>query len=99
MQYAIVEIRGHQYKVTPESLLEVDFLGDVKSLDCDKVLLIADGDKLNIGEPYLKDKLTFEVLGTKQNKIRVAKYHAKANTRKVTGSKRKTSVIKLSVKR
>ncbi len=95
MDFAIVEILGHQYKVMPGNPFEVDFLGDLKALECEKVLAMSDGKDLKVGTPYLKEKLIFEVIGTKQNKIRVAKYHAKANTRKVTGSKRKTSVIKL----
>lgn len=97
MTYAVVEISGRQYKVTPGKELEVDLLGDIKSLDCDKVLLMVEGDKLEVGNPYLKSKLTFEVLGSeRKRKIRVAKYHAKANTRKVTGSRREVSKIRLT---
>lgn len=97
LNYAVVEISGRQFKVIPNTSFLVDFLGEeVKTLECDRVLMISDGEKLEIGTPYLKEKLTFEVLGAKkQTKIRVAKYHAKANTRKVKGSRRTLSEIKL----
>lgn len=100
MNYAVVEISGRQFKVLPNTSLLVDFLGeDVKSLDCDKVLLISDGDKLEVGAPFLKEVLKFEVLSAKkQQKIRVAKYHSKANTRKVKGSRRTLSEIILKAK-
>lgn len=99
LNYAIVEISGRQYKVVPNKSILVDFLGeDLKSLDCDKVLMLSDGEKIEIGDPYLKTKLTFEVMGAKrQAKIRVAKYHSKANTRKVIGSRATLSEIKLKV--
>ena len=40
INYAVCEINGKQVKVTPNSDILVDFLGDVKALSCDKVLLI-----------------------------------------------------------
>lgn len=99
LQYAIVEIAGRQYKVEPNKQLVVDSLGDLKQFECDKILLKKEGDKLTFGDPYLKEKLTFTVLSTDRGpKVRVATYHAKANTRKVKGSRRVTSTIKLEEK-
>lgn len=96
LNYAIVEIAGKQVKVRPNQEFKVNYLGDVKSLECDKVLLISEGDKLSIGAPYLKNTLKFDILGTKRDrKIRVATYHAKANTRKVIGARQMYSIIKL----
>lgn len=96
LRYAVVEIAGRQYKVAPDQEIIVDNLGDVKTLECDKVLMLTDEKSVNIGTPYLKDKLVFDVLATvRQPKIRVAKYHAKANTRRVRGSRRVVTHIKL----
>lgn len=96
MQYAVCEISGRQYTVKPGQTLEVDYLGDIKSLSVDKVLLILDGEKLEVGTPYLKTPLEFEVLGSKKlEKVRVAKFAAKANYRKVKGQRREVSMIKL----
>src|SRR5258708_14535683 len=100
IKYAVVEIAGRQYQVMPGQNIVVDHLaGDLKTFECNKVLLMASDDKLNVGEHYLKDKLVFEVINSfKDKKIRVAKYHPKANTRKVTGSRRALTTLKLREK-
>ncbi len=99
LNYLVVEISGRQYKVTPETVLTVDFLGEgLETFECDKVLLRSDDGKLEVGTPFLKDKYTFDVVGVnREKKIRVATYKAKANTRKVRGSRRIVSKIKLHV--
>jgi len=94
MKYAIVEIAGKQVKIEPNKEVLVHFLGEVDEFESDKVLLIS-GDKLQIGSPFLKDKLKFKVLGTKKVKTRVATYSAKANSRTVVGSKAMYSKIML----
>lgn len=96
LKYAVVEISGRQYKVSPGSLLNVDYLGDIESLKSDKVLLKVEDDKLLVGHPYTNDTLKFEVLGSKKlPKIRVATYKAKANVRKVRGSSALITQIRL----
>ena len=96
LKYAVVEIAGKQYKVAPDQELVVHSLGDVKELVCDKVLMSMDEKGLKIGDPYLKEALTFTVLeAVRGEKIRVAKFHAKANFRKVRGSSSKLTKIKL----
>lgn len=95
MKYAIVEIAGRQYKIGPDNVLKVDFLGDIKSFNCSKVLLLANSE-FKVGYPYLDEKLVFDVLANiKEHKIRVATYKAKANTRRVLHARRIVSEIKL----
>ncbi len=99
MQYAICEINGKQYKVLPNKPFEVDWLGDDQKEVSAKVLLLADNEKLEIGSPYLKEELKLTNLETvKKPKIRVAKFHAKANYRKVKGFRRTVSSVVYSVK-
>ncbi len=96
MKYAVVEIAGRQYKVEPDQELLVNFLGDTKKIDCD-VLLLADEKSVSLGKPYLKEKLSFDIVETvRGKKIRVSRYHAKANTRRVVGSRATYSKVKLS---
>lgn len=53
--YAIVQINGVQTKVTPDETLEVPRLkgnpGD--TLTFDRVMLVSDGDKITVGQPFL----------------------------------------------
>ena len=97
MKYAVVEISGKQYKVEPNQAFLVDFLGDeAKNFECDKVLLLADDKKVSIGDPFLKEKLSFEfVENIRLRKIQSRTYHAKANYRRVKGIKPKATKIKL----
>jgi len=95
LDYAVCEISGKQYKIVPNQPFEIDFLEeDQKDLEAN-LLLLSEQGKVKIGTPYLADKLTLKYLDTiKQDKIRVAKFHAKANYRKVTGHRaKKTRVV------
>ena len=65
--YAIVNINGTQTKMAPEEVIEVPRLtGEPgQTLTFDQVLLFANGDKITVGQPYLKGaKATVEVLGS-----------------------------------
>lgn len=94
--YAVCEISGRQYKVLPDQIIEVDSLGEIKTLICDKVLMLVEKGKIELGTPYLSKKVEFEVLGTiKKPKIRVATYKAKSNYHRVKGSRRQVSQIRL----
>lgn len=100
LDYAICEISGKQYKIVPNQEIIVDWLGeDAKEIEA-SVLLFSEGGKIKIGNPFLKEKLTLECLGTvKVNKIRVAKFHSKANFRKVTGQRPKKTKVSHAVKK
>jgi len=101
MQYAVIQLGARQYLAKPNAVFEVDKLsGDLKTLEVDKVLLVVDGDAVELGKPYLDKKLNFEVIGNvNKQKIRVATYKAKANYRRVIGQKRVMTQIKLVEKK
>lgn len=100
LDYAICEISGKQYKIIPEKPIEVDLIDGLdKDLEV-SVLLLSEGDQIKIGYPYLKDKLSLKYLeNIKGEKIRVAKFHAKANFRKVTGHRAKKTKLVYTVKK
>lgn len=92
IKYAICEIGGKQYKLVPKIPIEVD-LQDDKFVP--KVLMVVD-DKVKIGKPSLDEKLSIKSLRNYSGKkVRVAKFHAKANYRKVRGFRRKLTQIVL----
>ena len=100
LDYTVLEISGKQYLVYPNQPLVVDFLGeDQKKIDVN-ILLLSEGGKVKLGNPYLKEKLNLDVIeNLRGEKIRVAKFHAKANFRKVRGHKSKLTKIVLAVKK
>lgn len=95
LEYAVLEIAGKQYKVSPNKPIEVDWLGDIKEIEAN-VLILAENGNLKIGNPYLKEKIKLTSQGLiKKKKVRVAKFHAKVNYRRVLGSRRKMTKLVL----
>jgi large subunit ribosomal protein L21 len=87
--YAVVEIAGKQYKVSPGDKINVDFLDAVpdKKIDLDKVMLIADGEETLFGKPLVENamvKATCLAEG-KDDKIIVFKYKSKVRYRRKKG--------------
>ena len=68
--YAIVESGAKQYRVEPNSLIEVEKLeipeGE-KKITLDKVLLVRSGEKLQVGTPHIKGaKVICDYLGSQR---------------------------------
>lgn len=98
LQYAICEIGGRQHKLVPNQAIEIDFQGDSdQDIEANVLFLVMDG-KVKIGKPYLKEKLTLKfVENIKGEKIRVSKFHAKSNDRRVVGIRPKLTKVILAV--
>lgn len=101
LNYAVCEISGKQYKVIPNKAFEVSRLeGDGKNIKVKVLLLLSEDGKVEIGKPYLKEELVLErVEDIKGVKIRVSKFHAKANFRKTIGYRSKLTKVMLVVKK
>lgn len=87
MKYAVIRIGGKQYKVSEGQEILVDKLKDVKKVE-PEVLLLADGEKVRVGKPVLKDvKIKIKVVSEleKGEKIEIYKFKAKSRYRKHTG--------------
>jgi len=84
-KYAVLKIKGHQFKVGEGDEILVDRLGEGKFVP--EVLLFVDGEKVKVGKPVLKEvKVKIKVLGEeKGEKIRILKYKAKSRYRKHLG--------------
>lgn len=99
MQYAVIRLGGKQYKISKDSTIEVDKLeGEANSkLVIDDVLLVADEDKVFIGNPTVEGaKVTAEILEQKKGKkIRVMKYKSKVRYRRAMGFRPLLSVVKI----
>ncbi|MDC7124364.1 MAG: 50S ribosomal protein L21 [Spirochaetales bacterium] len=80
--YALVEIKGKQYKAEKGSLLEVDKIEGEKgdSIEFDSVLMLS-GDDVKVGTPYVegaKVKVTLEEQ-TKGDKVKIFKFKRRKN--------------------
>ncbi|MBI4992150.1 MAG: 50S ribosomal protein L21 [Candidatus Harrisonbacteria bacterium] len=87
--FAVVETGGKQYRVFPGQKLKVEKLDAAPgaSLTLDKVLLVADGENVQVGAPYVSGaKVEAKVLeqGRGDKKI-IFKYHSKTRYKKKKG--------------
>jgi large subunit ribosomal protein L21 len=87
--YAVIEVAGKQYKVSPKQTIEVERLGVAEGdrVELDKVLFIGgDGDSV-VGNPIIQGaKVVGTSLGEAQgDKVSVFKYKAKVRYRKKKG--------------
>jgi len=85
--YAIIETGGKQYKVMPGDILDVELLDAKRSTTFEKVLLISDNDRLEVGNPYIKGaKVSAKVLEIgKADKVTTFKYKNKINYHRTKG--------------
>jgi len=98
--YAIVEISGKQYKVQEGDIVFVDRIEELeegKTTTFDKVLLVADGEKVTVGTDTVKGaKVKATVVGHgKSKKILVFKYKAKKNYRRTRGHRQPYTKIQI----
>ncbi len=87
--YAVIETGGKQYKVQVGDRVRIEKLeNDVdEKVVFDKVFLLADGDDVTIGRPFIDGaKVEANVVAQdKAKKVIVYKYKAKKNIRKKQG--------------
>ena len=84
--YAVIRIKGHQYKVSEGEEILVDYLGKEKPEP--EILLVVDGEKVTVGKPVVKEaKISVKVLADleKGEKIDVRKYKSKSRYKKHIG--------------
>lgn len=98
--YAIIESCGKQYKVAQGDVVFFEKLDaeEGKKVTFDKVVLVSDGEKIEIGNPYVKG---FKVEGKvvahgKGKKILVFKYKAKKNYRRTQGHRQPYTKVEIT---
>ena len=89
MKYAIVNINGLQTKVTPDETLSIPRMqaDPGKKLTFDQVLLVADGDKIAVGQPYVSGaQMTAEVIEHFRGpKLKIFKFKRRRDYRRRRG--------------
>ena len=97
--YALVEIKGKQYKAEKGSLLKIDKIENVKGdvVEFDNVMMIRDDKNVRIGDPFLKNiKIKTTVEGQqKDRKIVVFKYKRRKNYRKKQGHRQQRTILRV----
>ena len=95
--YSIVEIGGKQFKVEKGSVIDIDRVRKKpgESIELKKVLMHVDGEKVNIGQPFIKNaKVVVEVQEEiKAKKVLVFKKKRRKDYKKKTGHRQKYTTV------
>jgi len=98
--YAIVNINGVQTRVSKDEVIEVPRLaGDPgQRLSFDQILMVAAGDNILVGQPYLKDAtMTAEVVEHLRGpKLRIFKFKRRNDFRKRRGHRDELTRIRVT---
>ncbi len=95
--YALVEIKGKQYKAEKGSILKVDkfdaAVGD--ALEFDKVMLVSDEKETKVGVPYVSGAIVKTVVGetVKDKKIIVFKKKRRKGYKRTQGHRQQYTML------
>ncbi len=98
--FAVIETGSKQYRVVPGQKVKIEKLetkvGD--ELSFDKVLLVADGEDVKVGAPYVDGaKVAGKVLRQgRAKKVIVFKYHSKTRYRKKKGHRQHFTEVEIT---
>ncbi|MEC7912325.1 MAG: 50S ribosomal protein L21 [Pseudomonadota bacterium] len=97
--YAVIEAGGKQHKVEVGQTLEVDLMSEEAGADYafDTVMLYVDGDKVQIGQPYIKNaKVVAEILSeVKGEKLSILRFRRRKNSKRKFGHKQRYTQLKI----
>lgn len=98
--YALVEIKGKQYKAEKGSVIRIDRMESEKgsSVEFDKVLMLSNDKGVKVGAPFLDG---IKIQATVEDQIRdkkvvVFKYKKRKNYRRTHGHRQPYTVIKVN---
>lgn len=98
--YAVIKTGGKQYRVEQGDVLRIEKLevGTGENVDFDEVLLVADGDKVNLGQPLIAGaKVTAEVVSQgRHDKIRIVKFRRRKHYRHQAGHRQWFTEVKIT---
>jgi len=99
MQIAVIKTGGKQYLVKPEQKLKVEKIAanEGDTFVFDEILLMANGEKIEIGTPLVQDtKVEAKVLRQgRAKKLIVFRYHSKTRYRKKKGHRQPFTEVKI----
>jgi large subunit ribosomal protein L21 len=98
--YAVIQTGGKQYRVAEGDTLKVEKIvaDEGASVEIHKVLMVADGEEVKVGKPYLEgSKVTATVKAHgRGKKIKVVKFRRRKNYLKRQGHRQAYTELKIT---
>lgn len=98
MKKAVIVSGGHQFIVTEKEKLQVELVGDAKTLKFEPLMVI-DGDKIQVGQPFVKGAVVEAKVveeSVKNDKVVAIRYKSKKRVNKKHGHRQQHSVIEIT---
>ncbi|NEV62257.1 50S ribosomal protein L21 [Thiorhodococcus minor] len=98
--YAVIQTGGKQYRVSEGDTVKVEKLAaeEGASVDIERVLMVADGDDVKVGKPYLpggKVTATVESHG-RAKKVKIIKFRRRKHHLKHQGHRQWLTTLKIT---
>ncbi len=100
--YAIIEDGGRQFKVSEGDLLRIDLIDvddETKTVEFERVLLVADGDKITVGTPVVDGaKVVGEITNERLagQKVYILKFKRRKRERRRKGHRQKYTEVRVT---
>lgn len=98
--FAVFQSGGKQHRVSEGDVVKVELLeGELGAeVTFDRVLMVADGDNVNVGTPYVSDgKVTAEVVRVDRGKkVRIIKFKRRKDYLKRQGHRQWFTEVKIT---
>ncbi len=96
--YAIIQTGGKQERVSVGDVLTVERLANKKDVTFGQVLLVADGEKVRVGNPFLKGaKVSAEVVAQERGpKVVSFTYRRRKSSRRTHGHRQELTRVKIT---
>ncbi len=99
MKYAVVDVQGTQVKVREGDRVVLNrfrHAGEGEEIILDRVLLLRDGDRVEVGTPYVPAKVVARVVRHfKGKKVLVFKFKRRKNYRVLRGHRQPLSEVEI----
>jgi large subunit ribosomal protein L21 len=98
--YAVIQAGGKQYRVSEGDTVKVEKMvaEEGSSVDFNEVLLVADGDDVKVGKPYVEGgKVSATVAGHgRANKVMIVKFRRRKHHLKRQGHRQWYTALKIT---
>lgn len=97
--YAVISSGGQQFRVAEGQTLKVaKITADVgANVDFDKVLMVVNGDDIQVGKPFLTRKVSASIVSHgRHKKIRILKFRRRKHHRKQMGHRQDYTEVKIT---
>ncbi|HBA36228.1 MAG TPA: 50S ribosomal protein L21 [Gammaproteobacteria bacterium] len=98
--FAVIKTGGKQYKVSEGDKLRVESLpyDEGEALEIDQVLMVADGDNIKLGQPYVEGSSVKAVVKShgRGKKVEIIKFRRRKHYRKQQGHRQNYTELEIT---